>query len=49
MCDKCISKEHCDYLKKGDIKNCLKRSMASPNDGEWYNYVANWNGWLQDL
>lgn len=49
MCDKCISKEHCDYLKKGDIHNCLKRSMASHNNQEWNEHLANWNGWFQDL
>ena len=49
MCDKCSNKEHCDYLKKGDIQNCLKRSMISNYCGDWNDYLANCNGWFQDL
>lgn len=49
MCDNCIDKGHCDYLKKGDIHNCLKRTMASANNREWNKHLDKWNGWFQDL
>lgn len=49
MCDKCPSKEHCDYIKKGDTYNCLKRTMRSANNREWNKHISEWNGWFQDL
>lgn len=47
MCDKCISKEHYDFLKQEDIQNWLKKSMTSHtshNNQEWKKLLANRNG-----